>query len=152
MKYLPVGLSIEGRLIVLIGGGRVALQKLHTLLRFNCRIRVFALCVQDEIKKMNIDWLEAPYNPSMLTGAFLVYVCTSDAELNSRVAVDARSAGALVNVADCPANCDFVSPAVWYHDSMSVSVLSDGKNAKQSVEWRNAIKKWGEDDRSLLKG
>ncbi len=152
LEFLPVGLSIAGKTVVIIGGGKVAIQKLATLSRFSASVRVHASVIDDAIKAMPVEWHEASYRPDMLEGAFIVYACTSSREVNERVARDARAAGALVNVADSPRDCDFVSPALWFKEGMCVAVVSDGKNAKRSVSWRNAIKSWGEHDTAALEG
>lgn len=152
LEYMPIGLSLDGRRVVLIGGGKVAAQKLRTLIRFSAKIFVHARSVCEEIRLMNVSWTEEEYKAELIDGAFLVFVCTSDRELNERVMRDANEMAVLVNVADAPSQCDFVSPAVWFKGTMSVAVLSDGKNAKRSVEWRNAIREWGENDPALREG
>jgi precorrin-2 dehydrogenase/sirohydrochlorin ferrochelatase len=149
MDFLPISLRVSGISIVVIGGGKVAAQKLRVLTRSTARIHVFAKTVCDQIRDMNCTWEERPYDVSLLDGTFLVYACTNDRSINRRIADDARGMGILVNVADDPEACDFVSPAIWFKEPMSVAVSSDATDARRSVAWRNAIQKWGEHDTTL---
>ncbi|HKK85726.1 MAG TPA: NAD(P)-dependent oxidoreductase, partial [Roseovarius sp.] len=52
MKHFPIFLSVEGRRIVLSGGGEAALAKLRLLLKTEGRITVFAPTPAPEIR----DW------------------------------------------------------------------------------------------------
>lgn len=40
--YFPVFIDMEGRLVLVAGGGRIALRRVRTLLRFGAKIRVIA--------------------------------------------------------------------------------------------------------------
>ena len=140
MKFLPVSLNIAGKKILIIGGGKIALQKLKTLRRFTKSITITAKKIRREIKQSGFACREKPYEAAVLRGANLVYACTDDRSLNARIKRDARKAGILVNVADDPALCDFISPALLKKGCMTIAVSSDGRNAKKSVALRNKIK------------
>jgi precorrin-2 dehydrogenase/sirohydrochlorin ferrochelatase len=70
--------------------------------------------------------IRARYKPSHLRGARLVMACTNDRDLNRRIAADARSAGALVNAADQPEDCDFYLPAVVADGDVIVAIGTGG--------------------------
>ena len=70
--------------------------------------------------------LEAEYRPELLEGAALVFAATDDAALNARVEADARSAGALVNVADDPARSDFSNVSEVAVGSVRITVSTGG--------------------------
>jgi precorrin-2 dehydrogenase / sirohydrochlorin ferrochelatase len=142
MYFLPVGIDIEDQQILIIGGGKVGLHKVEGLERFTRNIKVLAPVVIDEIRRREwIDIVEKHYEPADLQGHLLVYAATSDHGLNTRIRDDARNYRCLVNVVDMPANCDFISPAIFKHDSMSVAVSSNGENVYASIQWRNEIQK-----------
>jgi precorrin-2 dehydrogenase/sirohydrochlorin ferrochelatase len=46
-----------------------------------------------------------------------------------------------VNVVDDPELCDFISPAIFKQDYMTVAVNSYGVNVKKTIAWRDKIKK-----------
>ncbi len=145
-SFLPIAINVRGCKIVFIGGGAVALQKLTNLVTFANEIEVFATQVCSPIKELPVRWHECSYTTTFLVGARLVYACTNDRELNRHIGEDARAAGALVNVADDPAACDFISPALSLHGDMAVAVTSNGCKPSQSVHWRNAISEFIQND------
>jgi precorrin-2 dehydrogenase/sirohydrochlorin ferrochelatase len=140
MKFLPIGLKIAGKKILLVGGGKVALQKIRRLKPFTSNLTVLAREISHAVKKTGVRCLKGNYQPACLKGFSLIYACTDDAALNHRIHRDANRLGILVNVVDCPSESDFVSPAIYKKGPMTVAVSSDGWNAKRSVLWRDRIK------------
>ena len=52
MMYFPVFTQIEGKRCLIVGGGKVAARKVHTLLQYGADIVVIAKKVCDEIKEV----------------------------------------------------------------------------------------------------
>ena len=50
--YFPVFTQIEGKRCLIVGGGKVAARKVHTLLQYGADIVVIAKKVCDEIKEI----------------------------------------------------------------------------------------------------
>lgn len=142
MYFLPICIDIEHAKILIIGGGKVGLHKVEGLEPFTRNLKVIATQVCDEIRQRQwVEIVEKSYEPSDLDGHLLVYAATNDSMLNSQIRCDARKYRCIVNVVDKPANCDFISPAIFKHDKMSVAVSSNGENVYASIQWRNEIKK-----------
>jgi siroheme synthase-like protein len=142
MHFLPVSIDIENEQILIIGGGKVARHKVEGLERFTHNIKVLAPEVCSEIRaKEYIEIVEKAYEPSDLQGHLLVYAATNNHELNSQIRCDGRQYRCLVNVVDKPSNCDFISPAIFKHDNMTVAVSSNGENVYGAIQWRNEIGK-----------
>ena len=141
MSFLPLCLNVADRRVLIVGGGRVAAQKLKTILLYARRVTVVAKEISAEIKAMPLLCLEVPFQETFLDGAELVYACTDDREVNRRLGQAARRRGVWVNVADDSEECDFTSPAVFKAGNMSVAVSSNAKAPRRSVEWRDRIGK-----------
>ena len=141
-SFMPVCLNVADSRIVIIGGGKVALQKLQTIILFSDKISVYAGTILDEIKKLNVSCHEKEYISEYIEGAMLVYACTDDAALNRRILDDCRKNGTPANIADAPNLCDFISPALFKNGNMSVAVSSNGDDAKKSVAWRNMLRRF----------
>jgi precorrin-2 dehydrogenase / sirohydrochlorin ferrochelatase len=148
-EFMPVALNIRDKKILLIGGGRIALHKISSLKQYQAELHVLALEVCEEIKGLEISYTEKAYDSADLKGAFLVYACTNMKSLNEQVYHDCHASGILVNVVDNPPLCDFVSPAIYKRGYMSVAVSSNAHNVYKSIEVRNKIKGFLEDDNSL---
>jgi precorrin-2 dehydrogenase/sirohydrochlorin ferrochelatase len=140
MTFLPVCVNLEGRKLLVIGGGKVACEKLKTLIKYTDQVTVCAPEVRDEIRALGVAVVERAYAPDILAGFSLVFACTNDRELNRRVRQDAAARHLLTCVADDPGNCDFISPAIYKAENMSVAVSSNGEDVRRSVAWRNAIR------------
>ncbi|MGB9331236.1 MAG: NAD(P)-dependent oxidoreductase, partial [Steroidobacteraceae bacterium] len=55
MDYLPVFLRVEGKSVVVVGGGEVALRKAQWLLKAGARVRVVAPRLHAELARYAID-------------------------------------------------------------------------------------------------
>jgi len=150
MTFLPISLNITDKKILLIGGGRIAGHKIGFLEQFTSNISLVAIDVIDSIKAKGYAYQEKPYEKSDLEGVFLVYACTNITELNLRVKADAESLGILTNVVDNPTHCDFVSPAIFKHNHITVAVGSNAQEVYRSIAVRNKIKQWLEEDSEVL--
>lgn len=141
MTFLPISLNITDKDILVIGGGRVAYQKIKLLLPFTRRISVVALDVCQEIMDLGLKSVQIkPYEPSDLDGFYIIYAATNIFELNKRVYDTAHEKGILVNVVDNVPYCDFVSPAIYKSDHMTVAVGSNAEDVKASIRLRDRIK------------
>jgi len=150
MIFLPISLNITDKKILLIGGGRIAGHKIGFLEQFTSNISVVAIEVIDSIKAKGYDYKEKPYEKSDLEGAFLVYACTNLIDLNQQVKADAESLGILSNVVDNPKLCDFVSPAIYKHNHITIAVGSNAQEVHRSIAVRNKIKELLEEDASVF--
>jgi precorrin-2 dehydrogenase / sirohydrochlorin ferrochelatase len=140
-EFMPVAIDVALKKILLIGGGRIALQKIEILSRYARNIHVLAPDILDEIKSLRvIRIIQKEYHADDLEGAFLVYACTNISSLNEHVRNDCASRGILINVVDNPALCDFVTPAVYKRDNLSVAVTSNSESVRQSIAVRNRIR------------
>ncbi|MHB1218604.1 MAG: precorrin-2 dehydrogenase/sirohydrochlorin ferrochelatase family protein [Alphaproteobacteria bacterium] len=73
-----------------------------------------------------------------LVGRRVVYVVGLDEVESRQIADCARAAGALVNVEDVPALCDFHNPSVLRRGDLSIAVSTAGNNpslSKLLVKW-----------------
>jgi precorrin-2 dehydrogenase/sirohydrochlorin ferrochelatase len=72
-----------------------------------------------------------------MAGAALVYAATDDAELHQRLYVEARDREIPINVADVPALCTFITPAVLTRGPLQIAVSTEGASpamAKRIIE------------------
>lgn len=140
LSFLPININIEGRRIIIIGGGRVGLHKATILERFTDRATVISPEFREGFSQLPFTLVRKHYEPSDLDGAFLVYICTEDAQLNRQIKRDAEARGVLASVCDSPGLCDFTSPAIFRKDNLTVAVASDARDVHRSMSIRDAIR------------
>lgn len=139
--YLPVSLNITDKKILFVGGGKVASHKLASVIKFTSNITILAPEISEELRNQNrLKLLAKEYEPKDLEDYQLVFACTNNRELNVRIKRGANSLGILVNVADDPELCDFISPAIYKNDQISISVSSNATDVKLAIRIRNWIK------------
>jgi len=139
MKTYPIMLDVRGKPAVVVGGGPVGLRKVRSLRDAGAVVRLVALQVAEESDLHEVELLLEDYRPEALVGAALVFACTDDRELNARIARDARQAGALVNAADQPEDCDFYLPAVAADGEVVVAVGTGGGSPALAAALRDRL-------------
>ena len=134
----PVGLVVKGRRCLVVGGGRVAARKIDGLLACGAAVTVVAPEVHEAIGALAgsgaiaaidespLDVQLRPYRAGEAAAYRLVIAATGDHGVDDAVHRDAEAAGVWVNVADDPARCTFVLPAVGRAGPVSVSVSTGG--------------------------
>ena len=122
----PVGLVVAHKRCLVVGGGTVAARKAAGLLAAGAEVSVVAPWICDEIRAMDLDCDERPYETTDLDGVWLVIAATDDAEVNRRVHREGERARVWVNSADDPQSCSFLLPAVARQGPVVVAVSTSG--------------------------
>ncbi|AEF94401.1 siroheme synthase [Desulfotomaculum nigrificans CO-1-SRB] len=139
----PIYLNLEGQLCLVVGGGKVAERKIGSLLECGARVRLVSPQVTDQIKKWadlgQIELLQREYRPSDLTGSFLVFATTDNAEVNCQVARDCGERHLPVNVADNPTHCSFFVPSVIRRGKLSIAISTGGSSPKLAAKIRRQL-------------
>lgn len=139
LNFLPISINITDKKILIIGGGKVGYHKATILNRFTDKATVISPQFHEGFSELPFIRIEKTYEPSDLVGAFLVYVCTENEELNAQIKKDAERLGILTSVCDNPILCDFVSPAIYKDDNVTVAVSSNARDVYQSIDIRNQV-------------
>jgi siroheme synthase-like protein len=99
MKPYPVFLRLEGRRVLLVGGGKVAAAKLPALIEAGAGVTVIAPAICPELVRPRVELRRRPFSPADLEGAFFV-VAAAPPEVNRAVATAAEARGLFVNAVD----------------------------------------------------
>ncbi|WP_418790411.1 precorrin-2 dehydrogenase/sirohydrochlorin ferrochelatase family protein [Phosphitispora sp. TUW77] len=131
-NYYPVYLNLDGKKCLVVGGGKVAERKIRSILEAGARAYVVSPELTDWLEeaalKGKITAIRRNYTTTDLENAFIVISATDSQVINSRVASECRDRNILVNVVDCPADCNFIVPAVFRQGALSISISTDGKS------------------------
>lgn len=145
----PAFLKLDGRHVTIIGGGKVALEKLNALLENspNAIIKLVAEQVDQEVIRLaaQIDHFtiaQKPYDETDLVGADLLVVAVNNVKLCEQIRRDAHVHRLWVNVADKPALCDFYLGSIVQKGNLKIAISTNGKSptmAKRLKEVLNDI-------------
>jgi precorrin-2 dehydrogenase/sirohydrochlorin ferrochelatase len=131
----PIVLEVSDRLVVIVGGGAVALRKARGLLASGARrVTVVAPQFHPEMPAEVQRVVEA-YRPEHLAGASLVFAATDCPDVNDAIVRDAGRIGALVCRADADEDLsgDFATPAMLRQGALLVTVSSGGSPALSAM-------------------
>jgi precorrin-2 dehydrogenase/sirohydrochlorin ferrochelatase len=130
MPLFPAFLKLNGRRCLVIGAGRVAEEKIESLLRAEADVRVVAPAATDRVRGWaragKIRWDARKFRSSDLKDIFLVVAATSSPALHARIFREARRRGVLCNVVDDPAHCDFYYGAVVRRGALQIAISTGG--------------------------
>jgi len=121
----PAFLKLQGRRVVIVGGGPVAASKLASLQAAGADLVVVAPDVCDAILAAGVAVLEKPFDPSDLDGAWFV-VAAAPPDVNRQVAEEAERRHVFVNAVDDPANASVYLGGVVRRDGVTVAISTDG--------------------------
>ena len=167
-NFFSIELNLEGRNVLVVGGGRIALRKVKTLLPTGARITVVAPQFDPEFKSLDslttpdsgmtgyaqkdfltsVTLIKRAYEPLDLRGIFMVFICTDQPTVNAQVSNDARARRILVNNACDYLDGDFIVPArMDFGQNIAVTVSTQGrapslaKKLKQKIqtEWADGL-------------
>ncbi len=122
----PVNLLLEGRRVLVVGGGTVAAAKVRGLLAAGAVVHVVSREVSDEVRALAVTWEERPYASGEASGYRLAVACTDDPAVNQAVFDDGEAAGVWVNAADDPERCSYTLPARFERGPLLVTVSTSG--------------------------
>ncbi|MGX1808021.1 uroporphyrinogen-III C-methyltransferase [Nocardia sp. NPDC055321] len=140
-NYL-VGLDLNGRRVVVVGGGTVAQRRLGLLIASGAQVHVIAREATPAVEGMatseQITLELRDYADGDLDGAWYVMACTDEPETNAAVVAEATSRRVFCVRADTARLGTAVTPATARYDGMSLGVLAGGQH-RRSAAIRNAL-------------
>ena len=130
MPLYPIFADLDGRDVLVVGGGEVALRKIDALLRAGARVQVHAHDLHPRLAgwlaEGRLARLEGRFDEAWLATAWLLVVATDDAALNARLAAMAEARGVFANVVDDARLSSFQVPAVIDRAPLQLAISSGG--------------------------
>jgi uroporphyrin-III C-methyltransferase / precorrin-2 dehydrogenase / sirohydrochlorin ferrochelatase len=133
LARLPAFFALEGKRVVVAGGGQAATWKAELLSAAGATVDVFAPDPSENLEALAVAppvgavFVHGrPWKPADIVGAAIaVAECANDAEAELFAAA-ARQAGVPVNVIDRPAFCDFSFGAIVNRSPLVIGISTDG--------------------------
>jgi siroheme synthase-like protein len=144
MELMPLFLNLNGRAVVLVGGGRVAAGKLQQLLAVGARVRIVAPDISPATVEVlsggvpRVEIIPRRFVPSDLDGAWLV-VAAATPEANAEVAEAAEQRRLFVNAVDDPANASAYLSGVVRRDGVTLAISTHGEAPALTALLREAL-------------
>ncbi len=130
--YFPLFVDISQKNFLVIGGGKIALRRVLTLLGFTNQIRIVSPELNQElavlIEENHLCWEEQQYATEVLKDADYVLAATNDTDCNEQIVEDCRERRIPVNASHRKELCDFYFPSVVQKDHLVVGICGSGLN------------------------
>lgn len=136
-----IGLRLDGRDVLVVGGGAVATRRVPSLLSSGARVHVVSPEVTASLEDLaaagRIRWSERGYQAGDCAGAWLVVACAAPPEVNAAVAAEAEAEHIWCARADDAAASGAWTPASGVAGEVKVGVLSG--DPRRSARLRDGI-------------
>jgi len=141
-SYYPAFLNLEGKRVVVVGGGKVAERKILALLKAEAHITVISLEITKRIAREklrgSLKHIPRQYREGDVKNTFLVIAATDSEEINKKVSEDALC---LVNVVDTPSLCNFIVPSVIQRGHLTIAISTSGVSPALSKAIRQELER-----------
>lgn len=138
-RYYMAAIDLRGRPVLVVGGGRVALEKTIGVIDCGAAVTIVAPAICDELRALPVRLLERRFEPADVNDQVLVLAATDDREVNRAVSRASAAWSVLCNVADDPELCSFILPAVVRRDPIVVGVSTGGASPALAQRLRDDI-------------
>lgn len=153
----PVFLKLHNLHLLLIGGGKVAEEKLGAILSNSprTRVRLVAKNISTQVRSItkgypNIVLVEAAFEPAHLAGIDLVICAIDNPETSETIRTITREAGILSNFADKPGLCDFYLGSVVQKGHVKIGISTNGKSPTLAKRLKEILQDALPDDLNAL--
>jgi len=144
-----IHLNLQGRLIIVIGGGNESLKRINSLLKENCQILVISNAINNKIKNLiknkkikfkkqkiqNVSSIIA-YSP------YMIITTTNDKKLNQKIVSEAKKKKIIAYSSDNPELSDFANPAIInFENTVQIAIFTGGKSPAMSKKLKTESEK-----------
>jgi uroporphyrin-III C-methyltransferase/precorrin-2 dehydrogenase/sirohydrochlorin ferrochelatase len=123
---LPLFLKLEGRDVVVVGGGAMASLRVRQLAEAGARVTVVAPEVRDDVAALAAEVRRRPFAPSDLDRAW-VAVAAATPGVNREVAAAAEERRIFLNAVDDPASASAFTAGIVRRGDATVAISTGGR-------------------------
>lgn len=142
MSYFPAFIKFDDKKILVIGGGKIAHEKILHLLDFTTNITIVAKDFNEEVNNL-IDehYLKAfkkSYEKNDIINYDIVIAAIDDILIQEEIYFQTRAYNILCNCVDLPKYCDFIFPSYIKKGDLTIAVSTSGSSpamAKQLKQY-----------------
>jgi uroporphyrin-III C-methyltransferase/precorrin-2 dehydrogenase/sirohydrochlorin ferrochelatase len=138
----PSGLRLQGRRVLVVGGGHVAQRRVPRLIAAGADVVVVSPATTPAVEGLagsgEITWHERRFAPSDLDDTWYAIAATDDPEVNELVSSEAEQRRIFCVRADDASEATAWTPAVGRHAGVTVAVLGN-REPRRSAAVRDAI-------------
>jgi uroporphyrin-III C-methyltransferase / precorrin-2 dehydrogenase / sirohydrochlorin ferrochelatase len=137
----PVFLKLDGRPVLIVGGGPVAAGKLEGLLAAGAKVTVVAPDIRPEFERVGVTRRRRRFEPHDLDGMWWV-VAAAPPDVNQQVVAAAERRQLFVNAVDDPPHATAYLGGVVRREGLTVAFSTGGRAPALAGLMREALDAW----------
>ncbi len=145
MSYFPAFVNLTNKKIVVIGGGKIAGDKICHLLDFTKDITIISPRIDQRVKDFidhnSLKYISREYKSGDIDGFYIVIVAADDLELQKKVYQECQDKKILCNSVDSVEYCDFIFPSYIKRGDLTIAFSTSGASPSLAKYLRRAIEK-----------
>jgi siroheme synthase-like protein len=145
MSVFPIFVKLQGKLVAIIGGGKIAEGKIPALLEAGAGIRLVApqvsAKISDWVSNGQIEWWPKAFEPGDLREAHLAIAATTSTSVNHEVFVEAEAQRIWCNSVDDIDNCHFYYGSIVQRGDLQIAISTNGKSPALAQRIRKELEK-----------
>jgi precorrin-2 dehydrogenase/sirohydrochlorin ferrochelatase len=130
MKYFPAFLKLDQSKILIVGGGKIATEKIEKVLDFTTNVEVIADHYSEEMLSHIIDhnlcYKTKKYETGDVEGFDIVIIAVNSLEIQEQIYKETRQMRTLCNAVDSVAYCDFIFPSYVKEGDLTIAISTSG--------------------------
>ncbi len=130
MDYLPLFHKLQGRVVLLVGGGEMALRKARVLLEAGATLRVIAPVISEALQALVLaqqgECVLRTYETADMQDCCLVLATTDQPQVNTAISTQAKALGIPVYAVGAPELSTVVFPAIVDRSPLVIAVSTAG--------------------------
>lgn len=134
-NLFPVFLKLENLKMLIVGAGKVGVEKLSTVLKNSplTHVKVVAGSICDDMYALASDYPHVTlqhkdFEEGDLEGIEILIIAVNDKEASAQIQLSAKQKNILVNVADTPDLCDFYLGSIVKKGNLKIGISTNGKS------------------------
>ena len=144
-----VDLNLQGKKIIIIGGGNEAQKRINSLIKQGCSITVISDTINSQINKLSkakkIVIKKQKISNTKFLSEFkpdLVITTTNDKKINQKIINYAKKKKIIVYSSDNPEDSDFSNPAIIdFQNMIQMAIFTGGKSPAMSKKIKEKSEK-----------
>lgn len=132
MNMVPLNMDLDKKKILIVGGGKVALNKVRYFHKYCVNMLLVSPSIMDEIRMFkeneNIDFIEESFKEEHLEGIFMCIITSDQMSVNDKVVELCLDKGILFNDCTDKKRSQLSIPAVVKRGDLSITVSTNGKS------------------------
>lgn len=146
MDYLPLFIKLQGRRVLVVGGGKVATRKIELLLRAGALPLVVAPRATARVQELHhagqLEWQPREFAARDVADVWLVIAAVANTAIRNRVLAAAHARNLHVNVVDQAARSDAIVPAIVDRSPLQIAISSGGAAPVLARRLRAQLERW----------